>query len=315
MTTETTYTGAIITAPGCFVGMPMEAYHGQPCEGPSISSSGLRTIWNESPAHFWARTSLNPNRKAQADKPAFAVGRLAHKLLLEGRDGLNDEFAIRPSCWDDWRTKEAKVWRDEQVLAGKTVVTEDDLVDVIGMAESLARHPLVKQGILDGAVERSLIWKDAETGVWIKSRPDVIPNASGIVADLKTTASVSDESLAKTLGSFGYHVQAALVGMAMEAVLDRPMEEFALVWVEKADPFCVRVTTLTGADLDRGRNQVRASLRVFADCLASGQWPGPGGADAEYIEIPAWAAKKIDQRLEVAAAEANDNSRQPDKAA
>lgn len=313
--TEITYTGAVIRAPGCFVGMPMDAYHGQPCEGPSISSSGLRTIWNESPAHFWARSSLNPNRKPQAEKPAFAVGRLAHKLLLEGREGLTDEFAIRPDRWDDWRTKEAKVWRDEQVLAGKTVVTEDDLVDVIGMAESLSRHPLVKQGILDGAVERSLMWMDTETGVWIKSRPDVIPNASGIVADLKTTASVSDESLAKSLASFGYQVQAAVVAMGLEAVLGRQMEEFALVWVEKADPFCVRVTTLTGADLDRGRNQVRRSLRVFADCLASGQWPGPGGADAEYLELPVWAAKQIDQRLEIAAAETNDNTRKPSEAA
>lgn len=312
---EIEYDGRIITAPGIFVGMGMASYHGQPTDGPSVSSSGLRTIWAESAAHFFAKSSLNPNRAPQADSPAFAVGRLAHKLLIEGRDGLAAEFAIRPGCWSDWRSKEARVWKDEQILAGRTVITEDDLEAVTGMAESLGRHPLVKAGILDGKVERSLIWKDAETGIWIKSRPDVIPNASGVVADLKTCVSVTDDALAKSLASYGYNVQAAVVGMALEAVLGRQMEAFALVWVEKSNPWCVRVTQLTPDDIERGRRQVRAALRTMARCLETGVWPGPGGADASYLSLPTYAAKRIDTELELQAAEANDNARQPEKAA
>lgn len=309
MMSETTYTGAVINSPGCFVGMSMEAYHGQPCEGPSISSSGLRTIWAQSPAHFWATSSLNPKRIEPKDNPAFNIGRLAHKLLIEGREGLERDFAIRPDKWDSWRTKEAQVWRDANLLAGKTVVTEDDLADVTGMAESLGRHPLVQRGILDGRVERSLIWKDAETGIWLKARPDVIPSDGALVADLKTTTSVRTEALERSLGDYGYHVQAALVGMGLKATLGIDMEEFALVWVEKTAPFCVRITTLTGADIERGQSQIRASLRTFADCLSSGRWPGPGGdrRDGEYLSLPAWAAKRIDTELELIAAEAPDN--------
>ena len=303
-----------IKEPGVYA-LPIDVYHGQPTVGPSISSSGLRTIWAQSPAHFYIDSALNPNRVAKEDRPAFAVGRLAHKLLLEGSDGLADEFVTRPECWTDWRTKDAKEWREAQVAAGKTVITDADLQAVTGMAESLARHPLISAGILDGFVERSLIWQDKETGVWLKSRPDVIPSASGLFSDLKTTASVADDDMAKSLASFGYHMQAALVGMAAEAVLDSPMEEFALVWVEKAPPHCVRVTVLTGEDLERGRMQLRRSIDQFAACVKSGVWPGPGGdrRDAEYLQLPAWAAKRIDQQLEIAAAEAsdNDNHNQP----
>jgi hypothetical protein len=63
--------------------------------------------------------------------------------------------------------------------------------------------------------------------------------------------------------------------------------------------------------------QCRRAIDQFAACLASGEWPGPGGSkrDAEYLQLPAWAAKRIDQQLEIAAAEANDNTRQPEKAA
>jgi hypothetical protein len=304
-----------ITDPGVYA-LSMAEYHSDCCDGPSISSSGLRTIWSQSSAHYFVDSPLNPKRVAQEDRPAFAIGRLAHKLLLEGAEGLAAEFVTRPECWADWRTKEAKTWRDEQVLAGRTVITEADLVAVTGMAESLARHPLVQAGILDGFVERSLIWRDAKTGVWLKSRPDVVPNADGIVADLKTTPSVTDDDLQRSLGSFGYHCQAALVGMGMDAVLGRPMEEFALVWVEKTPPHCVRVTVLTGEDLDRGRMQLRSAIDQFAQCVATGEWPGPGGTrrDAEYLQLPPWAAKQIDMRLEVIAAEANDNAN-PSKAA
>ena len=304
-----------ISEPGCYA-IPIDLYHSDLCVSPSVSSSGLRTIWAESPAHFWSRSPLNPKRVPQPENPAFSVGRLAHKLLLEGREGLEKDFAIRPDEWSDWRTKAAQVWRDEQILAGRTVITPADLEAVTGMAESLGRHPLVKAGILDGHVERSLIWKDEETGIWLKSRPDVIPNGSGDYSDLKTTVSVSTRSLEKSLADYDYAVQGAIVGMASEAVLGIPMQSFSLVWVEKTAPWCVRVTTLTPADLERGRLQVRSALRTMARCLETGEWPGPGGdrRDAEYLALPPYAAKRIDDELELQAAEANDNRRNKEAA-
>ncbi|CAN7173218.1 PD-(D/E)XK nuclease-like domain-containing protein [Brevundimonas sp. LjRoot202] len=303
--------GAKITAPGVW-DLTMSVYHSSCCEGPSISSSGLRTIWSQSAAHYWYSSPYNPNPPEPEERPHFSIGRAAHHLLYLGRKGFDDEFVVRPSEWKDWRTAAAREWREEQIKTGRTIITDGELEKITGMARSLGAHPLVKQGILDGAVERSLIWQDP-SGAWLKSRPDNIPTGSGLFADLKTTESVSDESLERSLASFGYHMQAALVGMASEAVLGRQMEEFAFVWVEKAPPHCVRVTVLTGEDLERGRMQLRRSIDTFARCVASGEWPGPGGGrtDAEYLQLPAWAAKRIDQALEVAAAEANDNADQP----
>lgn len=313
----------LITEAGIY-DLPMVRYHSDCCAGPSISSSGLRTIWSQSPAHYHYDSPYNPNRPEPKDRPHFSIGRAAHHLLYLGRAGFDAEFAVRPKEWSDWRTAASREWKAEQIKAGLTIITDGELEAITGMARSLGAHPLVRpgkgqSGILDGAVERSLIWQDGPTGVWLKSRPDNIPAGSGLFADLKTTESVSDESLARSLASFGYHMQAALVAMASEAVLGLPADAFtfAFVWVEKAPPFCVRVTVLTGEDLERGRMQLRRSIDQFAACVESGVWPGPGGTrrDAEYLQLPAWAAKRIDQQLEVAAAEANDNAHQPEKAA
>ena len=85
----------------------------------------------------------------------------------------------------------------------------------------------------------------------------------------------------------------------MWAVNKVQMTSFSLVFVEKTPPYCVRIVTLKDEDLVRGRRQNAAARRIFANCLAQGQWPGPGGADAEYLGIPSWNQKKIDDALEL----------------
>ena len=287
-----------IATPGVYA-IDMATYHGDCCEGPSISSSGLRTIWAESPAHYFHTSPYNPHPPEPEERAHFSLGRAAHHLLFLGRKGFDDEFVSRPAQWSDWRTKEAKLWREAAIADGKTVITDAELEAITGMARSLGAHPLVKAGILDGYVERSLIWKDRETGVWLKSRPDCIPGSGLDVADLKTTVSVATDDLRRTLGAYGYHAQGALVGMAFREVLKREMQTFSLVFVEKTPPHCVRVVTVKPDDLDRGEKQIRAAAEQFAECWETGRWPGPGGeqADAEYLDIPEYARKSIDDRL------------------
>lgn len=289
---------AKVTAPGVW-NLTMAQYHSDVCQGPSVSSSGLRTIWAQSPAHYFWTSPYNPHPPEREERPHFSLGRAAHHLLFLGRKGFDDEFVSRPPKWADWRTNEAKLWREAALADGKTVITDTELEHIAGMARGLAEHPLVKAGILDGYVERSLVWKDRETGAWLKSRPDCIPGAGLDVADLKTTTSVATDDLRRTLGAYGYHAQGALVGMAFREVLDREMQTFSLVFVEKAPPYCVRIVTVKPDDLERGEKQIRAAAAIFAECTATGIWPGPGGdqSDAEFLDIPEYSRTEIDNRL------------------
>ncbi len=171
-----------------------------------------------------------------------------------------------------------------------------------GMARSLAGHPLIDAGILNGGIERTLAWKCKETGIWLKARPDATPNESGDFADLKTTTSVQSADLARTIAEYGYHQQAALISAAWVALTGHDIQSFSFVFVEKTPPYCTRIVTLRDEDLARGERQNLIATKIFAKCMETGEWPGPGGADAEYLGLPEWKQKQIDHQLELAEA-------------
>lgn len=291
-----------ITEPGIYSGVPMSVYHGASlCDGPSVSSSGLRTLSGKSPAHYWCESPYNPDRIEQKETDSLTLGRAAHHLLL-GEDDFNTLYIVRPDKWDSWRTDAAKQWKMGQEEAGRTVLLPGQLETIRGMARSLAAHPLIDAGILNGAIEQTIVWRDKDTGVWLKARPDAIPNDAGDFADLKTTTSVQTADLARTIAEYGYHQQAALIAAGWRAITEKDVASFSFVFVESKPPFCTRIVTLKDADLARGERQNAVAVKTFAKCMATGEWPGPGGADAEYLELPTWAQTRIDHQLELAEA-------------
>lgn len=296
--------GEVITEPGIYSGVPMSAYHGQDiCDGPSISSTGLRKLFSESPAHFYDTWSGNPDAEDQSDKAAFTLGRAAHHLIL-GEDDYSSLFVQRPAeigdkPWQGNRT-ECKDWLKAQAKAGRTVLTEEQVKSIRGMARSLGAHPLVQSGLLNGLVEHSMFWKCPHTGIWLKARPDVIPEDSGTFADLKTTPSVQALDLKRSMADFGYFQQAALVLEGWQMLTGEAGGAFCFAFVEKQSPYCVRFVVPPDEDLIRGERANFAAKELFAQCIETGVWPGPGENDAEYLSLPEWAQKQIDYRLGLA---------------
>lgn len=282
--------GKPVSKPGIYSNISLETYHGQwICDGPSVSSTGLRRVLEcngGSPAHFYDEWSGNPNAAEPEDKPHFMLGRAAHFLFLEGskRGGaFSQRFAIRPDEYPDYKTKDARNWRDEQMARGKVPLTDDHVEAITGMAKQIAVNPLAIN-LLRGDIERSIFYKDKKTGLWVKARPDVIPNDSGDFSDLKTTTRTSFPLLMHAVGEHAYHQQAAVIREAAAAVLGLGMTSFSLVFVESKRPFCVRIVVLDPRDIDLGHRQNRKALDIIADCIKAKCWPGPG--DGHIVTIP-----------------------------
>lgn len=302
---ERAWDGKPITQNGVYAGIDIEAYHGDTklFDGFSISSSGLRRVVDR-PSLYWAYSPFNADRFEETSRPALEFGKAAHMLLL-GEEGFAEHYVLRPEQYEDdkgnWKpwngnATVCKEWLNKQ--AGKSVITQDDLDRIKHMETSLRRHPMLKLGIMNGRIERSIAYKDGD--IWVRARPDVIPNDSGDFVDLKTAANLSDEALSRTVMDRGYHIQAAVVRMAVRAVLGADaFQSFTFVFVEKEPPFDVRVLALKDHDIDIGERLARQGIATVKECLKRNFWPGHDGFAPEvgWIETPAFYQSRIEEKL------------------
>jgi hypothetical protein len=311
--TERKWDGKPITEPGVYAGLPIETYHNDIklfAGDWSISSSGLRKIIDR-PLGWWCESPFNPNREDPETSKALDFGKAAHMLLL-GEEGFAQQYALRPDHRVDdlaqpeeerrkWsgNAKDCIAWLKKAEDDGRTVITSDQIKTIRSISDSLTKNDLVRHGILNGRIERSIIAKDGD--IWLRSRPDVIPNSGPDYVDLKTAASVDDESLSKAIYQHGYHIQAGFMRMVVRAVLGPDaFQSFTFVFVEKSAPFDVRIKQLKDCDIDIGEKQARHGLKIMRRCIEEGRWPGYDGwgDSAAWVEMPAWGRTRIENELQ-----------------
>jgi hypothetical protein len=310
---EIEWDGNTITKPGVYKNIPLSVYHGKRdlFDGPSVSKSALKWLLpthGGSPKAFWGRWSHNPDHIGQDDNRALIFGRATHCLLL-GDEVFDGSFVIEPKEYPDDKTGKPKKWNNnanfckawnaEMTGAGLSILKADELEMIRRMAADAAQYPLIRDvGILNGAVERTMCFKDPATGIWVKARPDVMA-ADGFFADLKTAAKLDEDFLERQVFEAGYYLQAAMTRMVCRA-LNIPFETFVLVYVLKDEVPDTAHAEIDDFDIDRGERLVRWSLDTIRACLNAGEWPGarPFNDGTSRVKVKPWAAERIDRFIE-----------------
>ncbi len=246
----------------------------------ALSSTEARKLLPPScPAKYrWEKDNGQPH------KAVFDLGHAAHTLVL----GVGAEFVVVEA--DNWLTKAAKEQKKEAYAAGKTPLLTAELAQVQGMAAALREHP-VARALFDpagGSPEQSIFWTDWESGVECRARLDWLPTlADGmVIPDYKTTASAEPGSVGKSMANFGYHQQGAWY---IEAAQTLGVQDvgFVNVYQEKQAPFLVYVAGPDDHALKVGRVLNARAREVFAECAATGSWPGYP-SEVEQVSLPGW---------------------------
>ena len=288
--------GEAVTASGAYR-CSMAHYHSQAvCPGPSISSSGIRTIVAQSPWHFWAQSEINPHRYPERDESdALVLGKATHALVL-GDEVFDEHFIFVPpdaprrpaaqqvKAYDEGRATDTgahsvEFWREFEARAeGRSLLTETQVEHIVHMAENIRRCPEAREALTGRLTEVSMIWQDEITGVWVKSRPDVIPDNGADFADLKTFAPRTksiQRAVHQAITDHGYAMQMALAAMGAEHVFGNTAAECVLIMAQSSPPYTVTPVRLDEDALYFGRAFVRKGIDTFARCLESGHWPMP----------------------------------------
>lgn len=278
-----------ISKSGVYSGLDIDLYHSQACaDGPSVSSSGLRTILRECPAKFFATSDLNPQRFPVIEKESLNFGKAAHALVL-GEPEFFSKFIISP--YDDFRTKSAQQWRDEQTLQ---VVRQSDMELIEAMAKAQRVSPECANAFTDGEPEQSIFLKTA-AGIWLKARPDWLPHepTKRWTVEYKTAVSIDPRKLSSDAFSYGYEIQAALsLDLIAEVMGVKPLG-MAHVVQEKSPPFLCELRLYTSEQIDWGRQQYSHALAIFDKCLRTNDWPGYT-LEPTYFMTPGWVLKNME---------------------
>lgn len=299
---------------------------------PEDDGRAVRRDWTAERYHSDSRTSRSDLELFRADPAAYHAiktgelereetaalwrGQLLHLAVLEPAEFAR-RVVVAPETDDDFKGAGAKArreswkrelaaWRARQPADAIIVDADDkDLARVHGMAHAIRtlQTPNAKQarGLLFGAgeTELTITWRDEDPELaqpmGCKARLDrllVAPSAGVLVVDLKSTEDPSEEGFARSIGSYGYHRQAAWYCHAAQALIGTSLPRFAFVVVRSTPPHTVAVYELEPEAIAIGAAEIRESLRALSRAMADNNWTAPWERGVKKINLPLWARRK-----------------------
>lgn len=178
----------------------------------SIDQSQLKQFLRN-PAD-WAYHRLNDDHKPT---DAMKFGTAFHAYLL----GTSDVVSLPEG--ESFRSKDNQKWRADQLEAGNIIVSYNDMQLLKRMKEGIEQtslmpeYPDYMEIIEQGTKEQCIEWKDRQTGLMLKAKPDLIPAGTDYLVDLKTAQKADAESFAKEVINYGYHIQTVFYRAAVAA--------------------------------------------------------------------------------------------------
>lgn len=199
-------------------------------------------------------------KKGLLPKPAsraIDLGQLAHMFVLGGDP---DAFIVSP--YADFRTKEARNWRDEALDACKTIVTKEQYDGISLIVDNVESHPMSKKLLKGKNVRHEVEMFAKVNSVELRGKADAIlvDGDSMIITDIKTAAQF-DEWKYKVMRRH-YDLQAAvysLIGAKSLKMAENRVNFFFCV-VETIFPYRVQYHHASLEFLEHGE-------RKLAQCL------------------------------------------------
>ncbi|MGP1272704.1 MAG: PD-(D/E)XK nuclease-like domain-containing protein [Phycisphaerales bacterium] len=207
----------------------------------------------------------------QRDSAAYALGRAAHVLILEGRERFEAEFAvggpINPKTGQPFGTQ-TKAFSDWAASVGRPVLSDADAAMLEQMRAGVHDHvfarELLRSGVAEGVVRAEY------GGVACQARIDWLNPVDGRgIVDLKTCDNLDD--FERDAHRYGYvHQMAFYRELVVEAC---GVElEVHLVAIEKREPYRCGVWQLSRRLLDRAADENLDAIKELKRCREHDIW-------------------------------------------
>ena len=226
--------------------------------------------------------------------PAMVWGSLVDTLAttpdLEG-----SEIAVSP--YPDFRTKEAREWKESQLAIGMTIVDAETLAEGRKAARMLT-HTCKAVAEIFAKSKTQVIVGGKINGIQVKGLVDLAPEGEDFLADLKTTSNFTIEGFGRDLATRGYHTQAGIyIALWNSMFPDDQRTRFKLIWQDSSAPYEACVTEISDADIEAGWYWATTQIERLAQATRDNCWPTAFSDKEVIITRPVWASIQEDMKI------------------
>jgi hypothetical protein len=277
----------------------IEDYH---ADKTAVNSSSLKKML-KSPLAF--HESFYGDKKEPTE--AMKLGTLAHMAILQG-DEFKKRYAVMPafeSKTADGKPSESKntKYYKDQVEAWRSslspesiLVTQEDLDKLLGMVNSIKKHPEAMQLLSAGKPELSGYWRDTETGILCRMQADFISFNLGALVDVKTTSDCSESMFKKTIQNYEYSFQLVMYAEGIKHITGKYPEFMVWIAIENIAPYEVRVYQMSPQFEEIGKYQYRLAMNKLKECINSGKFES-GQKEIEIITPDYWYLNQYESKI------------------
>lgn len=259
-----------------------DAYHADPCERPSLSSTLAKTLLARSPLHAWTESRrLNPEWEPKEAKH-FDIGKAAHSEIL-GKGQPHVEIPPHLLASNGAAsTKAARDFIEDARAAGMVPLKGEEIEAITRMAQSAhrflgecgisispSRSEMAAIAEIDGAMCRAL---------FDNVPVDPLPGVGPIILDIKTCENAAPEACLKAVEAYEYSIQWMHYRETLKAATGED-RAFLFLFVEKAPPHGCCLVKLreshghSGDWSEPAAAEIRRARLTWAECVETNHWP------------------------------------------
>ena len=289
---------------GIYTDLSIEDYH-QKVD--AISASTLKKIGKSELSYIHYKNSKNDERKS-----AFEYGNAFELAIMDEANGTNDfNKRVAIANTDQW-TAEAlaenpnlknpaasKVYKDlkakwEAANADKYQLNlrgSESLETIKASIHQLKQDETIWKLLCGTSYQISAIWEDEETGLMLKTSPDVAKINKNVILDIKTCRDASPHGFARQAAQLDYPIQAVMQidGMIKSGAMDK-VDRYYYLAVEKEAPFNFALYHLTPDDIKSVMVEYRKLIRKATEINIENPKSYGRDADNEFgilnLELP-----------------------------
>lgn len=270
--------------------LKFSSYLNDPCDEPSLTSSGAKALIRKTPREVWEETPrLNPDH-VRKDQTKFDMGTAVHAILV----GVGDNLSVIDA--DSYRGKAAQELRQAALDADLTPILAGQYQTARNVAqaasEGLSQNPDVGPILRDSDRELSMFWREA--GITHRARPDFYHRKTNTIIHLKTTEiQLREHTLGKYLFDQGHAETAAHYHAAQLRATDskvKPRQFFVVVNIKP--PHVVATIGVSPMWIEHGQMMRDQAINTWGRCLKSNNWPGLS-SETIWPELPEFAERRM----------------------